>query len=63
MEDDSRRTIRTKTEIFYNSGGTKIETTDADGNRIQRYDSMSADPPALNNICSLVQDLHVSTSE
>lgn len=55
--------MRTKTEIIYNSGGTKIETTDADGNRIQRYDSMSADPPALNNICSLIQDLNVSTSE
>lgn len=63
VEADSRRTIRTKTEIFYNSGGTKIETTDADGNRIQRYDSMSADPPALNNICSLVHDVHVSTAE
>jgi hypothetical protein len=55
--------MRTKTEIIYQSGGTKIETRDADGNRLQRYDSMSGDPPSLNNICSLIQDCHVSNSE
>jgi hypothetical protein len=54
--------MRTKTEIFYNSGGTKIETRDADGNRLQRYDSISADP-ALNNICSLIQDVHIPNTE
>jgi broad specificity phosphatase PhoE len=62
IEPDTTEIIRTKTEIFYNSGGTKIETRDADGNRIQRYDSMSADP-ALNNICSLIQDFHVPDAE
>lgn len=62
-DSDVRRTVRTKTEIIYNSDGTKIQTTDAEGNRLQRYDSMSADPPALNNICSLVQDLHIPLTE
>jgi hypothetical protein len=50
-------------EIIYQSGGTKIETRDADGNRLQRHDSMSTDPPALNNICSLVQDFHALSTE
>jgi hypothetical protein len=62
VEQDTRRVMRTKSEIFYSSCGTKIETRDEAGNRIQRYDSTSADP-ALNNICSLIQDLHPSSSE
>jgi hypothetical protein len=62
VEPDTTPIIRTKTEIFYNSGGTKIETRDADGNRLQRYDSMSGDP-TLNNICSLIQDVHIQNAE
>ncbi len=54
--------MRTTSEIIYNSGGTKIETRDEDGNRIQRYDSMTADQ-SLNNICSLIQDLNTPNSE
>ncbi len=61
-EPDTKQIVRTKTEIFYNSCGTKIETRDADGNRLQRYDSMSADP-TLNNICSLVQDVQIPNTE
>ncbi|CAF0870983.1 unnamed protein product [Adineta steineri] len=60
--DTTARVIRTKSEIFYNSCGTKIETRDEDGNRIQRYDSINADS-SLNNIGSLVQDLNVSIPE
>lgn len=55
--------LRTKSEIVYNSGGTKIKTTDIDGNRLQRNDSTSTDPAALNNICSLVHDIHTANSE
>jgi hypothetical protein len=63
LEELSRNDMRrTKSEIFYNSTGTKIETIDADGNRIQRYDSTSTDN-ALDNICSLVQDVHLPTAE
>lgn len=51
------KTMRTKSEIIYNSAGTKVETLDAYGNRLQRYDSTSTDS-TLNNICSLIQDLH-----
>ncbi|CAF3493743.1 unnamed protein product [Adineta steineri] len=29
--------VRTKSEIVYRSGGTKIETVDADGNRVEDY--------------------------
>ncbi len=54
--------MRTTSEIIYNSGGTKIETRDEDGNPIQRYDSMAADQ-SLNNICSLIQDLNSPNSE
>jgi hypothetical protein len=54
--------MRTKSEIFYHTEGTKIETTDADGNRIQRNDSTSADS-TLDNICSLVQDFYVQGTE
>jgi len=54
--------IRTKSEIFYTSGGTKIETRDAAGNRLHRYDSMTADS-SLNNICSLIQDVQIPNAE
>jgi broad specificity phosphatase PhoE len=62
-EANTTQNMRTKMEIIYQSGGTKIETRDADGNRLQRHDSMSTDPPALNNICSLVQDFHALSTE
>lgn len=62
-ESDAPRIARTRTEIFYNSDGTKVETLDADGNRIKRYDSTSGDPASLNNICSLVQDVQISSAE
>ena len=61
-EYDGHAIGRTKSEIFYNSCGTKIETRDQDGNQIQRFDSINADP-ALNNICSLVQDISVPSKE
>ena len=61
MEPDTTH-IRTTSEIFYNSGGTKIETRDAEGNRLHRYDSMNADP-SLNNICSLIQDVQIPNAE
>ena len=63
VETNSAQTIRTKSEIIYQSDGTKIETRDADGNRLHRHDSMSADPPSMNNICSLVQDFQISNAE
>jgi len=62
IESNTKQTIRTKSEIFYNSGGTKIETRDADGNCLQRNDSMSGDH-ALNNICSLIQDVNIPNTE
>ncbi len=62
VEADTSKVMRTTSEIIYNSGGTKIETRDEDGNPIQRYDSMTADQ-SLNNICSLIQDLNSPNSE
>ncbi|CAF3943832.1 unnamed protein product [Rotaria sp. Silwood2] len=62
VEQDTRPVARTKSEIFYNSSGTKIKTTHIDGNRLQRKDSTSTDP-ALNNICSLVHDCHSTHTE
>ncbi|CAF3092452.1 unnamed protein product [Rotaria socialis] len=59
---DPKPVLRTKSEIFYNSDGTRIKTTDVDGNRIQRNDSTSTDP-GLNNICSLVHDLQTTNGE
>lgn len=61
-EQDTRHVIRTKTEIFYNSAGTKTKTIPVDGNRSHRQDSMSADS-ALNDICSLIHDVHTTNAE
>ena len=60
-ETSAAREPATKSSIFYNTSGTKIETTDLHGNRIQRYDSTSTDH-SLNNIGSLVQDFHPPTT-
>lgn len=57
-EPSSDAAMRTKSSIIYHSSGTKIETTDLHGNRLQRYDSTSTDH-SLNNIGSLVQDFHL----
>ncbi|CAF1199506.1 unnamed protein product [Rotaria sordida] len=62
IERDTKPVARTKSEIFYNSSGTKIKTTHIDGSRLPRSDSTSGDP-ALNNICSLIQDLHATHAE
>jgi hypothetical protein len=61
-EADRNDVMRTKSEIFYSSGGTKIQTVDAHGNRIQRYDSTSTDQ-TLNDIGSLIQDVQVPKTE
>ena len=34
--------MRTKSEIVYKSDGTKIETIDADGNRVEDYGGVGA---------------------
>ncbi|CAF3343109.1 unnamed protein product [Rotaria sp. Silwood1] len=59
---DTRPVARTRSEILYNSGGTKIKTTHIDGNCLQRTDSTSIDP-ALNNICSLIHDYPITHAE
>lgn len=60
-ESSATSELPTKSSIFYNSSGTKIETTDLYGNRLQRYDSTSTDH-SLNDIGSLVQDFHLPTT-
>lgn len=36
--------IRTKSEIVYRSGGTKIQTVDIDGNEVSDYAGANSDP-------------------
>lgn len=36
--------VRTKSEIVYKSGGTKIQTVDLDGNEMSDYAGANSDP-------------------